>query len=359
MRCIRAWRRTPGDAVAHGKIGRIRAEFYHRAGAFVSESQRQRQWVHPAALINIDEIDSCGFDGHEDLAVGRAWRLKLEQFEDLGASGPRRANGFHACSLLQLAHAVPHVRTYSDLARALLFVPCMQMRWHRPLFVHFRVPGASIQARLPPGVRLETEGTMATLSLVAFLTEGPIPDRLFASPLARRLRHVQLNLRTYVRGPQGPGLVFLDVWSGRSWTVLARLLGWPYHRDSRLAYEADDSAFALRARGITVRGLPATEPAVALASGSPEQARLDRFVSYGTWPTGGGYCVRVSHSPWRGRPVALDPDTRIELEPFGRVEPVGVMLADSVDVRIEEICPTGAETGGLRARLQRLALSVG
>jgi uncharacterized protein len=234
----------------------------------------------------------------------------------------------------------------------------MRMNWKRPLFVHLEVPRAAVAARVPAGLTLEGEGDLATVSLVALHAEGPAPALVTRSPLHRLVRYVQLNLRTYVTGTQGPGLLFFDARVDHLLPVASRVLGWPYRRDEELAYVADDSAVALKARDISVKGLPAPGEPSELAPDHPERARLDRFVSYGVLPGGLPYAVRVSHAPWRIRPVEIDPDSKVQLGDLGEARFVSAQLAESVDVSFEPALPVREQHGGLRGLVERAALSL-
>jgi hypothetical protein len=60
---------------------------------------------------------------------------------------------------------------------------------------------------------------------------------LLSTPLAPLLRYDQVNFRTYVHGPAGPGLWLLETRVSHPLALGARLLGMPYHLDTSLSLE--------------------------------------------------------------------------------------------------------------------------
>ena len=235
----------------------------------------------------------------------------------------------------------------------------MRMRWLEPLFVHFHVPRASVEARVPDGLVLDADGRDALISLVALGAVGPAPAFVTATPLARLLRYPQLAVQTYVNGPHGPGRLLLELRVERRWAFAARALGLPCRRDPELRYEVDASAVALRAGGIAVRGLPAPEASGREVTDELERRTLGRDLLYGQAPRGSVYALSVRHQPWRLRAVELAPDSAIAvpgLTPVGELAPTRALaahVAASVDVRFESIAllePAG--------RVGRAALSL-
>jgi uncharacterized protein YqjF (DUF2071 family) len=225
------------------------------------------------------------------------------------------------------------------------------MRWEKPFFLHLQVPRETLAARLPQGLTLDAEGDEAVISLVALEVIGPAPRLVERSPLAPLVRYRQLNVRTYVRGARGRGLYFLDARVDRRWPMVARALGWPYRRDPELAYTADTAAVAVRAAGIAVKGLPAPKLPAEIQPDAPERPWLERYLSYGVFPGGALYVVRVGHRHWRTRPVIIDPDSSIDLGELGPGKIHSAQLAESVDVQIDEVMPASEQPAG---RLRRL-----
>ena len=141
----------------------------------------------------------------------------------------------------------------------------------------------------------------AVVSLVAIDVEGPAPRALLQTPVAQLFRYRQLNLRTYVEGPQGPGMTLLETRIDRlTYALGARLAGMPYHLDRQLTYEVRPSLSCARA---TWRRRVIADAAGA-GTGSLEHFACERYRAYAQLPVGDA--VRPDRAPpWRARPVAL------------------------------------------------------
>jgi uncharacterized protein YqjF (DUF2071 family) len=213
------------------------------------------------------------------------------------------------------------------------------MTWNSPFFLHVRVPAGTVTQHLPPGLSLETDGGDAFVSLVALGAIGPAPGPISQTRLGRLFEYRQLNVRTYVNGPHGPGLFFLDVRVDRLFALGGRAFGLPYHLDRKLAFSADSTGVALRADGVAVKGLPAPGEAQPLAD-ELENRLLDRFWSYSKLPAGALGANRVAHDPWKVRRVELDPDLRLGLDRLGLpgdVKPFLAQLGETMRVEVAEL----------------------
>jgi uncharacterized protein len=106
--------------------------------------------------------------------------------------------------------------------------PVFHQRWRDLLFLHWPLSAGGLRPRIPAGLELDLFEGQAWLTLIPFLIAESRPAG-FPSALASRL--LEVNLRTYVRGPDGePGIYFwsLDA-SSVAAVVAARLLyGLPY-----------------------------------------------------------------------------------------------------------------------------------
>ena len=105
--------------------------------------------------------------------------------------------------------------------------PVMLQRWHEIAFFHWSCEAALVQRLLPPELRVDTFEGEAWISLTPFLLTGLRPP-LF--PAALSLTFPEMNLRTYVVGPNGPAIWFFSLDAGRLsavWGARA-LFGLPY-----------------------------------------------------------------------------------------------------------------------------------
>ena len=106
---------------------------------------------------------------------------------------------------------------------------CGYMRWRSILFLHWKAPPGALEKLIPPGLRLDLLDGSAFVSLLPFAMEGVRPVFL---PERLSLRTLEVNVRTYVRGPDGvPGIFFhsLDAASLRAVFGGRRAFGLPYH----------------------------------------------------------------------------------------------------------------------------------
>src|SRR5262245_1241847 len=106
--------------------------------------------------------------------------------------------------------------------------PIFHQRWRDLLFLHWPLSAGGLRPRMPAGLELDLFEGHAWLTLIPFVIAESRPTGL-PSALASRL--LEINLRTYVRGPDGePGIYFwsLDASSVPA-VIAARLLyGLPY-----------------------------------------------------------------------------------------------------------------------------------
>ncbi|MEL6626288.1 MAG: DUF2071 domain-containing protein [Bacteroidota bacterium] len=91
----------------------------------------------------------------------------------------------------------------------------MYQRWRDLLFLHWEVEPDQIQQTLPSGLRVDTFEGKAYVGIVPFFMEGIRPRFLPAVPGISNF--LELNLRTYVIGPDGtPGVWFYSL-DANSW----------------------------------------------------------------------------------------------------------------------------------------------
>src|SRR5262245_52845000 len=106
-------------------------------------------------------------------------------------------------------------------------VPAMLQRWHEIAFLHWSCDPADVQTRLPPKLSVDTINGQAWIGLTPFLLTGLRPP---FCPRALGLTFPEMNLRTYVVGPAGPGIWFFSLDAARLYAVLGAraTFGLPY-----------------------------------------------------------------------------------------------------------------------------------
>ena len=181
--------------------------------------------------------------------------------------------------------------------------------WRDLLFAHWPVAKRLVQDRLPAGLVLDLWEGAAWIGVVPFRLEGLHPRHLPGIPTATDF--LELNVRTYVRVADRPGVYFfsLDASSTLAVAGARALYGLPYHKAEmtcerhgewvsyRSQREGEAAAFEARYRPI---GLPSQAEA-----GSLEEFLVER---YRLVTVSGGRVgkVEIDHPPWQLRPVDVE-----------------------------------------------------
>ena len=102
--------------------------------------------------------------------------------------------------------------------------------WNRAVFLHWKVPVATLRPHVPHELKIDTFEGSAYVSLVAFTMEGIRPRYL---PSVKFISCFdEINLRTYIDHGHRKGVYFLSIESGKllSSLVARRLSGLPYEK---------------------------------------------------------------------------------------------------------------------------------
>jgi uncharacterized protein YqjF (DUF2071 family) len=180
----------------------------------------------------------------------------------------------------------------------------MRQEWNDLLFVHWRVPPEAVQQRLPQGVRVDTWDGAAWVGVVAFRMERVGLGRGGGVPYLGSFPEV--NVRTYVRGPDGrPGVWFdsLDISRLLPAIVARSTYGLPYMW-ARMSIRADDQVRTYKSRrrwgGPSAKLDACAEIAEEIPRG--EVSSLERFLTcrWGLYSTSVGRLVyaAVEHPEW-------------------------------------------------------------
>jgi uncharacterized protein YqjF (DUF2071 family) len=175
--------------------------------------------------------------------------------------------------------------------------------WQNLLFEHYPVDPALVTPTLPEGLSVDTYDGRAWLSVVPFVNAAVRPRGL---PRPLGLDLPELNLRTYVTHPDGPGVYFysLDA-DGVLGVAGARLFHHLPYFYARMSLRTDGEAVRL----VSKRRHPGARPAEYAASYEPtgevyraDPGSLDEFLTeryryYAASPGGLRY-ADVSHDPW-------------------------------------------------------------
>ena len=178
--------------------------------------------------------------------------------------------------------------------------------WVPALMVHFRVAPRILQPQVP--LPLDLHDGAAWVSLVAFrmrnfrFRAGGRWTRWLTGPVAE---HSFLNVRTYVRRDDEPGIFFLSEFLDcRLATLLGpRIYGLPYHyarNDYRFDYRAGRMTAAVIRKNLHLAYEAAWNPQQsfnAAPSGSPDAFLMERYTAY-TRRGDVRRMFRICHDPW-------------------------------------------------------------
>lgn len=220
------------------------------------------------------------------------------------------------------------------------------MRWSKVLFAHWDVAPELVAGWVPPWLALDRRRGRAFIGVVSLSARGPAP---LPWRFVRKLPvYAQVNVRTYVTGPQGPGILLRKTSVGSVLAAAgARLMGQPYVPE-RAHIESSGKHVEVESAPFSFAG--EVLPAPAGRAEGVERWLLERYVVYAALPGGIPYHVRVRHEPWRVRRVRPDLcETRIS--ELRGAPPGGVLLAEPMDVGIIAFVP---ETPAWRTTLERL-----
>ena len=200
--------------------------------------------------------------------------------------------------------------------------PLFRADWRRFVFVHFALPPDDLAPHTP--FELDCRDGRTFVSLVFFRLERMRLDRVLSGRIGRALfrpasDHWFLNVRTYVKGPAGPGIQFLVEWVNNP--ISLRLGPWLYGLPYRLAkFEvgAGGGTTELIATDRTTRERISVSlrrgggTAREVAPDSREEFLLEKYVAY-THRQGCSRFFRIDHPAWqvRGVDIARIDDTLI------------------------------------------------
>ena len=181
----------------------------------------------------------------------------------------------------------------------------MVHRWDELAFLHWPYDPSDVQALLPRGLEVDTFDGAAWVGLVPFrlriaLRRGP--------SLPWMSRFAEMNVRTYVRGPDGGrGIWFLSLDAGRLGAVLVAraTYGLPYFWSAmEIGRSGSVASYTCRRRWPAPK---ATDTSVAIQIGSRiEPADVDdltdfltsRWCFYSQRADGGLRRTDAEHAPW-------------------------------------------------------------
>ena len=184
----------------------------------------------------------------------------------------------------------------------------MRQRWNDLLFAHWPIPPQVMQAKIPPGLELDTFDGSAWLGVVPFWM-NQIDGRTIGSHALRLPllgSFAELNLRTYVRSPRTGkrGVLFFALECENPFTVLgARTLFQLPYFPAKMRHAEDASGFTYSSRrqltSRFVRVEATYRPSGAVVAEPDELARFltERYCLFTTF-AGRVFRGDIHHLPW-------------------------------------------------------------
>ena len=219
--------------------------------------------------------------------------------------------------------------------------PIMRQEWRTLTYVHWPVPITQVASRLPSGLAVDTFDGHAWVGLVPFEMVGIRFGRLPRVPWLGTFP--ETNVRTYVNGPDGPGVWFDSLDISRLAPVAAARIGYglPYNwAHMTIAKRGDVIRYEARRRWPERNARSTVEVAVGRRIEEPDALATFLSARWRLYTRLGNSLAsaRVAHEPW---PLHAAHVTTLDDELIGAanyipfdVEP-HVMYSPGVTVSVE------------------------
>lgn len=204
----------------------------------------------------------------------------------------------------------------------------MTQTWHDLLFAHWPVAPVQLRPLVPARFELDLFGGEAWIGIVPFHMTNVAPRGVPSLPWVSEFP--ELNVRTYVRVDDRPGIYFfsLDAGSALAVRTARALLNLPYHTASmRVAPAASGVAYRSVRAGTPAAEFRATYgpagAAFVAVEGSLEHFLTERYCLYNVGRRAAPYRLDIHHPPWPLQPATAS----IERNTMGEAN--GVSLRDT------------------------------
>lgn len=192
--------------------------------------------------------------------------------------------------------------------------PLFYASWDHAVMIHYEADPAALQSCVP--FELDLRDGRAFVSLVAFTLRRMRPRRggrigeWLLKPIAT---HEFLNVRTYVRANEEPGIFFLVEWLSNRLSVPLGppVFGLPY-RHGRIDYDHHRSMPGISGRvdakgaSLSYYGTTTSSEVAPCAPGSLTEFLMERYTAFTQPSFGRRRLFRVWHEPWPQLPVDLE-----------------------------------------------------
>jgi uncharacterized protein YqjF (DUF2071 family) len=179
----------------------------------------------------------------------------------------------------------------------------MTQSWHDLLFAHWKVDVRQLRSRVPSPFELDLFEGDAWLGVVPFYMTNVSPRGVPSLPWVSEF--AELNVRTYVRVADKPGVYFfsLDAASALAVQTARALLNLPYHTATMMRLQTARGIEYHSSRTGGAAQFDATYAPVSTAfvptAGSLEHFLTERYCLYHVDHRGTPYRLDIHHRPWR------------------------------------------------------------
>ena len=174
--------------------------------------------------------------------------------------------------------------------------------WRSLLFAHWRIPADSLRPQIPECLEIDTFDGSGWIGVVPFFL---IVRPRFVPPIPRVFTFPELNVRTYVRFGDKPGVWFfsLDARNPVAAWAARRSFHLPYYHAKMSIDESPERVefSSSRRRGGTANFRASYRPSgevLPVSEGSLEHFLTERYCLYAQSPRGIVRRTDVHHAPW-------------------------------------------------------------
>ena len=205
----------------------------------------------------------------------------------------------------------------------------MTQSWHDLLFAHWPVEVDALRELIPPGLELELFDQRAWLGVIPFHMTNVSPRGVPSLPWVSEFS--ELNVRTYVRVGDKPGIFFfsLDASNPVAVMVASTMFHLPYysaqidveHRDGYINYKCRRAEPAAEFTGRYRPMGPVQEP----VPGTLDYFLTERYCLYTLDSSFHLQRLEIHHPPWQLQPAEADIQVNT--------------MADAVGIRLPSMAP--------------------
>jgi len=201
----------------------------------------------------------------------------------------------------------------------------MHQTWYNLLFAHWPVPPQELRRRIPAALEVDTFEGQAWVGVVPFGMSGVYPRLTFPVPWLSSF--LELNVRTYVRANDRPGVWFfsLDAANPAAVAIARAWYRLPYFIARMTMREASDGWIEYQSARAH-RGAPPAEfrgryhpvgEVYTSHSGTREHWLTERYCLYTIGAKGEVYRGEIHHAPWPLQPAEAEIEVNTTTAPHG------------------------------------------